>query len=86
MKYPINFKGKTKKQVTKLNLSGLGLKEFPENVFDYPNLTKLVLSSNKIKVIPKDILKLNAYSDDTRSPIPMISVHLVGNLQYRRQS
>lgn len=58
MKYPINFKGKTKKQVTKLNLSGLGLKEFPENVFDYPNLTKLVLSSNKIKVIPKDILKL----------------------------
>ena len=29
---------------------------------------------------------LLAYSDDTRSPIPMISVHLVGNLQYRRQS
>lgn len=58
MKYPINIQGKTKKQVTKLNLSGLGLKEFPENVFDYPNLTKLVLSNNKIKVIPKDILKL----------------------------
>ena len=58
MKYPINIKGKTNKQVTKLNLSGLGLKEFPENVFDYPNLTKLVLSSNRIKVIPKEILKL----------------------------
>ena len=28
----------------------------------------------------------SAYSDDTRSPIPVISVHSVGNLQYRRQS
>ena len=59
MKYPINIKGKTNKQVTKLNLSGLELKEFPENVFDYPNLTKLVLCNNRIKVIPKEILKLN---------------------------
>ena len=58
MIYPINIKGKTKKQVTKLNLSGLGLKEFPENVFDYPNLAKLVLSNNRIKIIPKEILKL----------------------------
>jgi predicted nucleotide-binding protein len=58
MRYPIEIKGKTTKQVTKLNLSGLGLKEFPENVFDYTNLTKLVLSNNRIKVIPKDILKL----------------------------
>ena len=58
MRYPIEIKGKTTKQVTKLNLSGLGLKEFPENVFDYPNLTKLVLSNNRIKVIPKEILKL----------------------------
>lgn len=58
MKYPINIKGKTNKQVTKLNLSGLELKEFPENVFDYPKLTKLVLSNNRIKVIPKEILKL----------------------------
>ena len=30
--------------------------------------------------------RLAAYSDDTRSPIPVISVHSVGNLQYRRQS
>lgn len=58
MIYPIKIKEKTKKQVTKLNLSGLGLKEFPENVFDYPNLTKLVLCNNRIKVIPKEILKL----------------------------
>lgn len=58
MKYPIIIKGKTKKQVTKLNFSGLGLKEFPENLFDYPNLTKLVLCNNRIKVIPKEILKL----------------------------
>ena len=29
---------------------------------------------------------LAAYSGDTRSPIPVISVHSFGNLQYRRQS
>ena len=33
---------------------------------------------------PKE--RLDAYSGDTRSPIPVISVHSVGNLQYRRQS
>lgn len=58
MIYPINIKGKTKKQVTKLNLSDKNLTVLPENVYEYPNLTKLVLSNNKIKVIPKDILKL----------------------------
>ena len=58
MKYDIKIKGKTKKQVTKLNLSGCGLTDFPENIFDYPNLTKLVLSNNRIKVIPKEILNL----------------------------
>lgn len=58
MIYPIEIKGKTKKQVTKLNLSGCNLTVFPENIFDYPNLTKLVLSNNRIKVIPRDILKL----------------------------
>ena len=29
---------------------------------------------------------LSAYSGDSRSPIPMISVHSVGDLLYRRQS
>lgn len=58
MKYPIEIKGKTKKQVTKLNLSGCNLDCIPENIIDYPNLTKLVLSNNKIKVIPGYILKL----------------------------
>lgn len=58
MKYPIEIKGKTNKQVIKLNLSGQGLKEFPENVFEYTNLTKLVISNNRIKVIPKEILRL----------------------------
>lgn len=58
MNYPIEIKGKTKKQVTKLNLSGLGLKEFPKNLFEYTNLSKLVLSNNRIKTIPKEILML----------------------------
>ena len=29
---------------------------------------------------------MRAYSGDSRSPIPMISVHSVGYLLYRRQS
>ena len=40
----------------------------------------------KIKDEKKPDLVLIAYSGDTRSPIPVISVHSVGNLQYRRQS
>lgn len=58
MEYPIEIAGKTIKQVTKLNLSNLGLTEIPENVYQYTNLTKLILSGNKIKVIPQKILRL----------------------------
>lgn len=58
MTYPIEIKGKTKKQVAKLNLSGCNLTSFPENIFEYTNLTKLVLSNNRIKVIPSEIIKL----------------------------
>lgn len=58
MIYPIEIKGKTKNQVTKINLSGKGLREMPDNIFDYVNLEKLDLSHNKIKVIPKDIVRL----------------------------
>lgn len=58
MIYPIDIKGKTKKQVTKLNLSGCNLTDFPENIFEYPNVTKLILSNNRIKSIPKEVLTL----------------------------
>lgn len=58
MKYAIKIPGKTKKQVAKINLSGKNLSEFPENLFEYTNLTKLILSNNKINAIPKDILRL----------------------------
>lgn len=58
MDYPIEITGKTIKQVTKLNLSNLGLTVIPENIFLYTNLTKLTLSGNQIRNIPKDILKL----------------------------
>ena len=51
-------KGKTVKQVRKLNLSGQGLREIPTDVFEYTNLTKLVLSRNAIKRIPKEIALL----------------------------
>lgn len=50
--------GKTVKQVRKLNLSGLGLRVIPSYVFEYTNLTKLVLSHNSITKIPQEISKL----------------------------
>jgi hypothetical protein len=50
----------------------------PEGVFTY-NLPC------KIEYINQD-QPGNAYSGDSRSPIPMISVHSVGELLYRRQS
>ena len=58
MEYPIEIKGKTIKQVRKLNLSGKNLKFIPDNVFQYTNLEKLDLSKNRIEIIPKEILKL----------------------------
>jgi len=51
-------KGKTVKQVRKLNLSGQGLKEIPSYVFEYTNLTKLILSHNFISKIPQEISRL----------------------------
>ncbi len=58
MEYPIEIKGKTIKQVTKLNLSNKNLKTIPNNLYQYTNLEKLDLSKNRITSIPKDILKL----------------------------
>ena len=58
MEYPIKIKGKTIKQVTKLNLSHKNLKTIPDNVYQYANLEKLDLSYNRIEVIPQEILKL----------------------------
>lgn len=58
MKTQSIVKGKTIKQVKKLNLSGLNLTEIPAYIFEYTNLTKLVLSRNRICKIPKEIAKL----------------------------
>lgn len=58
MEYSIDIKGKTIKQVRKINLSGRNLKFIPDNVFQYTNLEKLDLSKNLIESIPNDILKL----------------------------
>lgn len=58
MKMQSIVKGKTIKQVKKLNLSGQNLTEIPAYVFEYTNLTKLVLSRNRICKIPKEIAKL----------------------------
>lgn len=74
-------KGKTIKQVKKLNLSGLNLTEIPSYVFDYTNLTKLVLSRNGISKIPKDIAKLRklevldlTYNNLTEIPAPVFKL------------
>lgn len=58
MEYPIEIKGKTIKQVKKINLSGKNLKKNPDNVYLYTNLEKLDLSYNRISSIPSEILKL----------------------------
>lgn len=74
-------KGKTIKQVKKLNLSGLNLTEIPSYVFDYTNLTKLILSRNGISKIPKDIAKLRklevldlTYNNLTEIPAPVFKL------------
>lgn len=74
-------KGKTIKQVRKINLSRLGLKEIPVEVFQHTNLTKLVLSRNAITRIPKEIAKLKnlevldlTYNDLTSLPAPLFKL------------
>ncbi|GGA85707.1 hypothetical protein GCM10008015_28040 [Flavobacterium palustre] len=46
------------KNITKLDLSNSGLKEFPKEIFELKNLRKLNLSNNNIKAIPKEISNL----------------------------
>lgn len=58
MKTESIVKGKTPKQVKKLNLSGKNLTEIPSFVFEHTNLTKLVLGRNHITNIPKEIALL----------------------------
>lgn len=45
-------------KVYKLNLSDQKIKEFPTEVFNFPNLHMLNLSNNKIKEVPSDINRL----------------------------
>ena len=89
-------KGKTIKQVKKLNLSGKNLTEIPDYVFEYTNLTKLVLSRNSICKIPKEISKLKklevldlTYNNLTEIPapvfkLPRLRVLAVGHNQLKK--
>ena len=81
MKMQSIVKGKTIKQVKKLNLSGQNLTEIPAYVFEYTNLTKLVLSRNGISKIPKEIAKLKklevldlTYNNLTEIPAPVFKL------------
>lgn len=58
MNITIKIPGKTNYQVTKLNLAGKNLNEFPQEVFKYPNLKKLIINNNHINKIPQQIIKL----------------------------
>ena len=46
------------KNISKLDLSNLNLKEIPSEVFELKNLRKLILSNNQITKIPKEITNL----------------------------
>ena len=81
MKMQSIVKGKTIKQVKKLNLSGQNLTEIPAYVFEYTNLTKLVLSRNSISKIPKEIAKFKklevldlTYNNLTEIPAPVFKL------------
>lgn len=81
MKTESIVKGKTPKQVKKLNLSGKNLTEIPSFVFEYTNLTKLVLSRNAIRRIPKEIASLRklevlemTYNELTEIPAPVFKL------------
>lgn len=81
MEMQSRVKGKTIKQVRKLNLSGQGLTEIPADVFLYTNLTKLVLSRNAIKKIPKEIASLKklevldlTYNEISFLPAPLFKL------------
>lgn len=59
-------KGKTIKQVKKLNLSGQNLTEIPAYVFEYTNLTKLVLSNVTGGQVPRhEIIDCDTMEVDT---------------------
>ena len=81
MKMQSIVKGKNIKQVKKLNLSGQNLTEIPAYVFEYTNLTKLVLSRNGISKIPKEIATLKklevldlTYNNLTEIPAPVFKL------------
>lgn len=81
MKTESIVKGKTPKQVNKLNLTGKNLTEIPSFVFEYTNLTKLVLSRNAIRRIPKEIASLRklevlemTYNELTEIPAPVFKL------------
>ncbi|SHE67344.1 Leucine Rich Repeat [Bacteroides luti] len=54
----IEVKGKTYKQITKLDLSNRNLTEVPQEIFQCINLRKLILSNNLINNIPPQIVSL----------------------------
>ena len=66
------------------------VKEVDDYLLTPEGMKNLAATCMIIEAIGESIKKIdkrtNAYSDDTRSLIPMISVHLVSNLLYRWQS
>lgn len=55
------LKANSRKDTVKVvDLSGLQLKEFPELVFQFPNISKLDISDNQILAIPKELSSLDS--------------------------
>ncbi|MEM1406088.1 MAG: leucine-rich repeat domain-containing protein [Bacteroidota bacterium] len=56
-----NYKANSRKDTVKiLRLAGARLTQLPEFVFDYPNLTSLDLSNNRIEKLDKRLNKLDS--------------------------
>ena len=49
-------------------------------------ISEYITNHQNPKIVRLYVCHIGAYSGDSRSPIPMISVHSVGDFLYRRQS
>ena len=80
--YHVEYTNRFKKDLKRCVKRGLDIRKIYEAVKLLEEYGELPVQYSPHKLSGN----MAAYSDDTRSLIPVISVHLVSNLQYRWQS